>query len=75
MWAPNLSSFTRPHWYFGVHIFNELLKAVTKKKLFTWYPLNKFQHFLYARDLVDPMKSLTLDNVLSVANSENKSES
>ena len=24
---------------------------------------------------VDPMKSLTLDNVLSVANSENKSES
>ena len=53
MWAPNLSSFTGQHWYFGVHIFNEMLKAVTKKKkLFTGYSLNKFQHFFNARDFV-----------------------
>ena len=32
MWAPNLSNFTSTHWYFGAHIFNEMLKAVTRKK-------------------------------------------
>ena len=36
MWAPNLSSFTSPNWYFGAHIFNEMFKPVTKKKTFTW---------------------------------------
>ena len=30
MWAPNLSCLTSPHWYFGHHIFNEMLKAVKK---------------------------------------------
>ena len=29
-----------------------MLKAVTKKKLFTWYPQNKFPHYVNARDFV-----------------------
>ena len=73
MWAPNLSSFTRLHWYFGVHIFNELLKK-SYLHCIPWINLN----IIFMRATwyeVDPMKSLTLDNVLSVANSENKSES
>ena len=69
MWAPNLSSFTRPHWYFAVHIFNEMLKAVTKKKNYLHgIPWTNFNIFYMRTTLyeADPMKTLTLENVLSV---------
>ena len=73
MWAPNLSSFTCSGWYFGTHIFNEMLKAVTKKTNYLHgIPIINY-HIIFMRVTsydVDAMKSLTLENVLSVANSE-----
>ena len=72
MWAPNWSSFTRPHWYFGAHIFNEMLKAVTKNKNYLHViPWINF-HIILMRTTsfdVGPMKSPTIENVSSVANS------
>ena len=68
MWAPNWSSFTGPHWYFGAHIFNEMLKAVTKNKNYLHViPLNILMRTTSFD--IGPMKSLTLDVVSSVANS------
>ena len=78
MWAASLPSFTSPHWYFGAHIFNEMLKAVRMKKNFlSGNPWINFHIIFMHTSLydVDPMKSLTLENVLSVTNGENKSES
>ena len=72
MWAPNLSSFTRPHWYFGAHIFNEMLKAVTKNKNYLrGIPWINFHIILIRTTSFDlgPMKSPTLKNVSSVTNS------
>ena len=48
MWAPNLSSFAHSHWYFGAHIFNEMLKTVTKNKNY----LHGIPWILNARDFV-----------------------
>ena len=50
-----------------------MLKAVTKKNLFKWNPLN-FPHCVYVHDFVSK-NSLTLENVLSVRNIENEIES
>ena len=72
MWAPNWSSFTRPHWYFGAHNFNETLKVETKKKNYMhgipWINFHIISMCTSSFD-VGPMKSLTLENVSSVANS------
>ena len=72
MWAPNWSSFTRPHWYFGAHIFNKMLKVVTKNKNYLHViPWINF-HIILMRTTsfdVGPMKSPTIENVSSVANS------
>ena len=89
MWANNLTSFTSPHWYFGAHIFNKMLKAITKEEKFNkvllvfcppfsyrvWYPLNNF-HMVFTLATsyyVDLMNILTLKNVLSIANTEKES--
>ena len=72
MWAPYWSSFTRPHWYFGAHIFNKMLKVVTKNKNYLHViPWINF-HIILMRTTsfdVGPMKSPTIENVSSVANS------
>ena len=68
-----LTSFTSPNRYFRAHIFNEMLKAVAKKNFFTWNPLNKFPHCVYVHEFISK-NSLTLENVLSVRNSQNEIE-
>ena len=66
LWAPILTSFISPHWYFRAHIFNEMLKAVTKKKtLHGTHWINFHIMFLSATWYgVDPMNSVTLEIVL-----------
>ena len=54
-----------------------MLKAIKKKKYLHGIPWINF-HIIFMRATsfyVDPIKSLTLDNVLSVANSESESDS
>ena len=89
MWAPNLSSFTSPHWYFGAHIFSEIIENKIQKKNpkyclhsacffstgFDTPCILNFNIVFMHKTLYDiaPMNSLTLENVTSVANSENES--
>ena len=79
MWAPNFSRFTSPHWYFGAHIFNEMLKAVIKKtpNILHGTPWINF-HIMFMRttlyDLIWSNDQSDTKNVLLVANTENRIE-
>ena len=89
MWTHNWTSFTSLHWNYGAHIFNEMLKAITKtekvnKVLLSFcFPFFSLRFgtpcihfhivFMHSNSYdVDSMNSLTLENVLSVANTKTK---